>query len=377
MRHRLSAIGYRAIGIGYRAIGIGYRAIGIGLSVALVACSHPALEKAETEAAVPVSVETAVVGTIESTVNATGMVQPAPGADWTITAPEAARIAELPKAEGDAIAVGDLLVRFDIPTLPAELESKKSAVAQARAQLTQSTAELNRVTPLVDKGVAAPKDVEAARRARDEAAAALSQAESAVAAVTALLERVTVRATFAGVIAKRWHSAGDLVEASASDPVLRVIDPHALQIAASVPVADISRVGPGHTGFVIGPSGEGEPVRVLTKPPQVDAATTMADVRLVFTKPTRLMPGTPVQVVLMAETHEKAVIIPAAALVRDEDEVYVMVIDKDNKAHRHDVEIGLKSAEKVEILSGVAAGDVVAMRGQAEVPDGGTVTIVK
>src|SRR5262245_22408683 len=209
-----------------------------------VACSHKTLEKAETEAAVPVSVDTAVVGTIESTVNATGMVQPAPGADWTITAPEAARIAELPKAEGDAVAMGDLLVRFDIPTLPAELESKKAAVTQAKAQLTQSTAALERVTPLVEKGVAAPRDVEEARRARDEAAAALAQAESAVAAATALVERTTVRAKFGGVIAKRWHSPGDLVEASTGDPVLRVIDPHALQIAASVPVADITRVGP-------------------------------------------------------------------------------------------------------------------------------------
>src|SRR6185295_7508331 len=335
------------------------------------------LEKAETAAAVPVSVETAELGTIESTVSATGLVQPAPGADWTITAPEAARIAELPKAEGDAVSVGDLLVRFDIPTLPAELESKKSAVLQAKAQLTQATASLNRVTPLVAQGVAAPRDVEEARRAVDEATAALAQAQSAVAAATALAERATVRAKFAGVIAKRWHSPADIVEASAGDPVLRVIDPHALPIAASIPVADIARVGPGHEGFAIGPSGEGEPIRVLTKPPQVDAATTMADVRIVFTKPTKLMPGTAVQVVLIAEKHEKAIIIPAAAVVHDDDEVFVMVIDKDNKAHRHDVVVGLTSAEKVEILSGVAAGDVVAFRGQDELPDGGTVTIVK
>ena len=54
-----------------------------------------------------------------------------------------------------------------------------------------------------------------------------------------------------------------------------------------------------------------------------------------------------------------------------------IVIDKDNKAHRHDVVVGLPSPDKVEILSGVAAGDVVAFRGQDEVPDGGTVTIVK
>jgi len=345
--------------------------------LALAGCSKPALEQTETTAAVAVSVETAVLGRIDSTISATGVVQPAPGGDWTITAPEAARIAELPKAEGDTVKAGDLLVRFDIPSLPAEVEARKSAVQQAQAQLTRATQEVTRLTPLVDKGITAPRDLEDAKNAQAQAQAALTQAESAVTAAAALAERAVIRAKFAGVVVKRWHSAGDQVDASASDPVLRVINPEALQILASVPVANIARVAPGHTGFAIGPSGEGEPIKVLTKPPQVDAATTLADVRLTFDKPTHLTPGTMVQVVLVAESHDNAVIIPAAAVVHDDDDVFVMIIDKDNKAHRHDVEVGLSSADKVEIKSGVAAGDVVAYRGQEEVPDGGKVTIVK
>jgi len=349
----------------------------LAIPLIVVGCSKKTLEQTETKAATAVSVETAVVGTIESTISATGVVQPAQGGDWTITSPEAARIAEIPKLEGDTVKVGDLLVRFDIPTLPADLEAKKSAVAQAKAQLAQATATLNRKTPLVDKGVAAPAEVEEARRAVAEATASLAQAESAVTAANALIERMVVRAKFAGVVAKRFHNPGDFVEASASDPVLRVIDPHALQISVAVAVADIGSVVPGHTGFAIGPSGEGEPVKILTRPAQVDAATTMADVRLAFTKSTKLTAGTAVQVVLTAESHENAVIIPAAAVVHDEDEVFVMVVGKDNKAHRKDVELGLKSPDKVEVLSGIAAGDVVVYRGQDELPEGGTVTIVK
>jgi len=345
--------------------------------LAIAGCSKPALEQAETTAAVAVSVETAVLGRIDSTISATGVVQPAPGGDWTITAPEAARIAELPKAEGDTVKAGDLLVRFDIPSLPAEVEARKSSVLQAQAQLTRATQDVNRLTPLVEKGVSAPRDLEDEKNAQAQAQAALAQAESGVTAASSLAERAIVRAKFAGVVVKRWHSAGDLVEPSASDPVLRVINPAALQILASVPVANVGHIVPGHTGFAMGPSGEGEPIKVLTKPPQVDAATTMADVRLTFDKPTRLTPGTIVQVVLIAESHDHVVIVPAAAVVHDDDDVFVMIIDKNNKAHRHDVLVGLSSAEKVEILSGVAAGDVVAYRGQAEVPDGGTVTIVK
>ncbi len=344
---------------------------------AIVGCRRAALEETETKAAVAVSVETATLGRIDSTIAASGVVDPLPGGDWTIIAPDAGRIVDLPKAEGDRVAPGDVLVRFDIPTLPAEVESRRAAVTQAQAQLTRTTQELNRLVPLVEKGVAAQREVDDARRAQAEAQAAVTQAQSAAAAASALADRAVVRARFAGVVAKRWHNAGDLVDASASDPVLRVVNPQALQVSASVPAADIARVIPGHTGFVIGPSGESEPVHVVSKPPLVDTATRLGDVRLAFDKPTQMTVGTPVQVILVAESHDKAVIVPAAAVVHDDDEVFVMVIDKENKAHRHDVVVGLTSPEQAEILSGLAAGDVVVFRGQDELPDGGTVTIVK
>jgi RND family efflux transporter MFP subunit len=352
-------------------------ACAILLTFAAAGCGRKTLEATDTKASVAVSVETAVVGKIESTVSVTGLVTLAPGADWVITAPEAARIAELPKAEGEAVKAGDVLVRFDIPSLPAELASKNAEVLAAQARVTAATEDLNRKTDLVTQGVTARSEVEEARKVKAEADTALAQARTAVTAAQALADRAVVRAWFAGVVAKRWHNAGDFVEASATDPVLRVIDPRALQISASVPVGVIPRIVPGHTGFVIGPSGEGEPIRVLTKPPQVEPTTTLADVRLVFTKATQLTAGTAVQVVIVTESHDHAIIVPAAAIVHDDDEVFVMVVDKDNKAHRHDVELGLIGADKVEILSGVAAGDVVVFRGQDDLPDGGSVTIVK
>ena len=66
-----------------------------------------------------------------------------------------------------------------------------------------------------------------------------------------LASRQTVAATFDGVIAKRFHNPGDLVEATASDPVLRVIDPARLQVDASVAISDLSRIVMGATGRLI------------------------------------------------------------------------------------------------------------------------------
>ncbi|HEY8021355.1 MAG TPA: biotin/lipoyl-binding protein, partial [Thermoanaerobaculia bacterium] len=88
--------------------------------LALAACSHGASEEVATTDRVPVVVAPAVLGTIRAAVRVTGSIKPAPGAELQVTAPQAARIAEMPKAEGDRVRKGDLLVRFDIPSLDAD-----------------------------------------------------------------------------------------------------------------------------------------------------------------------------------------------------------------------------------------------------------------
>ena len=65
-------------------------------------------------------------------------------------------------------------------------------------------------------------------------------------AAVALSDRAVVRAPFAGVVAQRFHNPGDLVEAAASDPVLKVINPSQLQVVAAVPASELSRVVVGH-----------------------------------------------------------------------------------------------------------------------------------
>ena len=81
---------------------------------ALAACGRSSPEEVETAAVVPVTVEAAAAGTLRSAAHVSGMVEPAPGADFVVTAPASARIVEMPKAEGDVVRSGDLLVRFEI-----------------------------------------------------------------------------------------------------------------------------------------------------------------------------------------------------------------------------------------------------------------------
>ena len=82
--------------------------------LSLAACGGSDPVPAEDQA---IAVTTAVVESrdLRQTLALSGTAVPASGAEQTVYAPELATIAEMPRAEGDTVAMGDLLVRFDHP----------------------------------------------------------------------------------------------------------------------------------------------------------------------------------------------------------------------------------------------------------------------
>lgn len=342
----------------------------------LCACRHEAPEETETETPVAVQVEPARSGPIREVIAATGVVTAAPGAELTVTAPEAARIAELPKAEGDRVRAGDLLVQFDIPSLTAGATASRAAIEQAQARVENAKAAATRVQGLFERGVAARKEVEDAERELREANAALEQAQSASGAANALAGRTVVRARFDGVVAKRFHNPGDLVEPGASDPILRVIDPSHLEITAAAPVGTLARIAAGAPARIITPGGD-EPIEasVIARPAAVDPGSVTAAVRLRPSSVIKLTSGLSVEVEILGPEHTAAALVPSAAVIRDGEATIVMTVGADSKAHRNEVEVGVTSPEATEILKGIKPGDRVVVRGQNGLPDGAAVTI--
>lgn len=347
----------------------------LAASALAAGCAREPPDEIETATAVPVSVAAAALGSIRATIHATGTVSPAPGAELVVIAPEAGRIAEIPRAEGDRVRRGDLLVRFEIPSMTADLESRRGDVVRARARLETARSARTRAHELFDRGVAARRDVEEADRELADAEAALAQAVAASSAAETLARREAVHATFDGVIARRSHNAGDLVEPSASDPVLRVIDPARLGVEASVPLADVARVVVGARARLLdAPAGNPAGLRVASRAVAVDPGTAAAPVRLTFDTPTTLPAGMPVQVEIDAEEHTGVVLVPASAIVREGEGTSAYVVEG-GKAVRRDVSIGTSDGDHVEIRRGLKAGDRVIAPAQAGLPDGAAVTV--
>ena len=268
-----------------------------------------------------------------------GFVEPAPGADFVVTAPASARIVEMPKAEGDVVRTGDLLVRFEIPSLAADTASKRAEIDRANARLQNARSGQARAKDLFDRGVGARKDLEDADRELADAEAALGEAKANLTASSTLEGRAVVRATFDGLVAQRSHNPGDgeLGEPGSSDPILRVLDPRRLEVAAAVQFADVPNVKPGAAARIRVGAADPLPAKVVSLAAAVDPATGAAPVRLRFDRPARLPAGTPVQVEIETQVHENVVMVPVAAVIREGGEAVVFVAAGD-KAERRPVE---------------------------------------
>ncbi|HET7220850.1 MAG TPA: efflux RND transporter periplasmic adaptor subunit [Vicinamibacterales bacterium] len=349
--------------------------LSMAVIVAMTACGREGAEEVESEAVVPVKTAPARLGAIRGLVHATGVVGPAPGAELVVVAPEGARIAEIPRAAGDRVEKGDVLVRFEIPSLTADVERQQAEVTRAQATLATAKAAETRAGELFDRGVAARKDVEDSHRAVADAEAMLAQARASLSAAQAVAGRATVRASFNGIITRRQHNPGDLVEPSAGDPVLQVVDPGRLEVVASIALADASRVAVGAAAHLVGTGTNATNIlKVLSRPAAVESGTATIPVRLGFAGPANMPVGTPVQVDIDAEHRTNVVLIPAIAVVREGEETAVFVVSGET-AQRRAVRIGLTDETNVEIVSGVAAGDMVIVDGQAGLPDGARIAI--
>jgi len=321
----------------------------------------------------PIGVTTQVARseTLRDVAAAAGTIVPSSAADLTIYAPEAARIDELPKHENDLVAVGDVLVRFDIPSISQELAARELAVAEARVRSETARANFTRLTDLYNRGLAARTVFESARADQLTSDSVLAQATSQLEMMKLEASRATVRAHFPGRVVRVWHVEGDTVAGGQTDPVLRVVDPSRVQVSVQLPVAQLARILPGQTASVrafdvVDPFA----ATVAFKPASTDPNLPTGDVRLTFDQPATVAIDAPVSVEILLEQRPGAIVVPTDAVVRDNGANYVVVAGDDGRAHRRDVRLGLSTRTMTQIAAGLSAGERVIVGGLADIGEG-------
>jgi len=326
--------------------------------------------------AVPVTVAIARIETLRDVLVTPGVVAPASLGDWTIYAPEPGVVAELPKSEGEAIATGDLLVRFDILSISQRISTREAFLADAEQRQQDAQREMDRQQALFDQGLVARNTYQATRSALDAAAAQVTQAQAELEIAQTLLETTRIRSRFDGVVAAVWKTEGDFTDGSQNDPILRVVDPTRTQVVVELPVEQAPRISTGQVASIAAPVAE---LPLIGTVARIDMPTGLADtlarVRINYDDTTPLELDTAVRVELVLEQRPDAVVLPADAVLRDEAGTFVLIAGADLVAHRREVRIGLAVNGLVHVTQGLDAGERVIVGGADSVADGQAVRV--
>jgi len=322
-----------------------------------------------------VTVQTARLGALRDVVRAGGAVVPSSTADQLATTNEPAEVVEVPKNEGDKVEPGDVLARVEIASITNEIANRQLEVSEATTKHEAAKTEEAKLNKLFAQGFAARNQWDAARNTLAMAENQLNQAKSRLESAKASEGSTVIRAKFAGIVIKRFHTRGDLVAGGEGDPILRVIDPTKVQVALQVPIDQADRVQQGQP-VTIQADVRTEAGTVAMKAAAAGAAATTIEVRAAFVAPTTIPLDAIVQAEIVVEERQNVLVVPAVAIQRSEDlPSFVWVATPSNQASRREVRVGLSANGLTQIASGLAEGDQVILTGIAQLSEGAAINI--
>jgi RND family efflux transporter MFP subunit len=261
--------------------------------------------------------------------------------------------------EGDRVAAGDVLVEIDAGELGARGAAARRRVEVAEAQLAQARRELARSQALQEKEAATAVEVERAESSVEVAEAALAAARQGAVGEATMASYTVLRAPFDGRVAGRHVDPGDL-----ATPGLVLLDLEAegrFRLEAPVDERLGSRLAPGEPVEVaVDALGETLAASVAEVEPTADAASRTLLVKLDLPDRPGLRTGLFGRARLVVG-RRSGVSVPLAAVQRVGGLATVRVVGQERAVTRH-VRLGSElGADRVEILSGVAAGERVAL----------------
>ena len=249
-------------------------------------------------------------------------------------------------------------------------------LAQADAQASEAERELSRMEKLHAEGVAADAKLDSvrtqlrlARSSREAASAQLGMAERGA-------RDSSVRAPFAGLIARRYVSEGEFVQPGQKLFELVALDP--IEVEFTLPERDSSRVVLGQPVAVrVAPfPDEVFQAEVSVIAPTIDPMTRTLRVKARMSNADgRLRPGLFARADLGVSVREHVPMIPEEAVLQRSDGAIAYRVIAGNRAERRNIKLGVIRDGRVEVVEGLAAGDAVVVRGQAQLVDGSPVTL--
>jgi len=289
-----------------------------------------------------------------------------------------------------------------LATIPEDVQKAELDVAQAKANLDVANRTVEERKRLLEQGAIARRDVDTAIAAQVQAMAASDTAEKHLANVQktthqtnidsaqgqlasahgkldnaeAQVSYASIHSPIDGVVTDRPLFPGET--AAAGTPVITVMDTSFLLAKVHVAQQAAQELRIGGAGEIAIPGlDDRQPATISLISPALDPGSTTVEVWLKLPNPgQRFKVGTPVHATIQGFTIPNALQLPKDAILpADDGSTNVLTMGSDGAAHKHPVKVGLRTSEKVQILSGVSTADMVITEGAYGLDEGTKVKV--
>jgi len=288
------------------------------------------------------------------------------------------RISALNFRDGGPVRRGQILVQFDD-------QLQRAEVQQMQAQLAIAQASFKRTQELVAANFVAQQTL-------DTSAANLQVAQAQLALAQARLNRMAVRAPFDGMAGIRQVNVGDYVKDGAD--LVALEDARQMLVDYRLPERFGGKVKPGQAVELTLDAVPGQNFKAVVEAiePLIDANGRSLGVRALLSRAgqtTPLRSGMFARVSTVFSVNDAALVVPEEAIVPQGGKQFVIKVvapvagaklpaDVRFVSQRQEVELGVRRSGKVEIVAGVAAGDMVVVAGQQRLQkDGSPLRVVE
>lgn len=251
------------------------------------------------------------------------------------------------------------------------------AAEEQRANLAQSQAELELARHNFDRAGEMHKHQHIAQQDFDETIAKMKFAEAAVERNRAILDKMSIRAPFSGVMGLRQVSLGDYVEKG--QMLVNLESMQMLKLDFRVPEKYLPLVKTGQAVTLSVAAFPDQPFtgEIIALDPRLDESSRTLKIRAQLGNPEfQLRPGMFAKVDLTPGTIRKGLWLPEAALVvkGSTSSVFKYV---EGRVHLLVIHIGSRQHGQVEVLSGLSEGDQVVVEGHARLRENAAVDVLQ
>lgn len=294
------------------------------------------------------------------------------------------QITEVGFKDGDFVTEGQVLFALDDRSIKAQISQFNATLEKEKANLANAELIYRRSQQLRKTQVVAQAQVDQAKAAYEAQAAQVGAAQANLDNAKVQLSYTNITAPINGRTGTINVTRGNTVKANDTLPLVTInqITPIRVQAAIAQHYYDQVKdaLAAGEVQVVAQSKESATPVKGKLEyvDNAIDLTTGTFAARAVFqNEDEKLWPGMFVNVTLDLGTQKNALTVPSVAVQGDEGKRFLFTVDENNKAKRHEVEIGINNGDIAVVSKGLNEGDKVIVDGILRVTDGVDVKVTE